>query len=319
MQETTMPLDPALAAVLDQLNASDGPKLHEVDPEQARIYFDAMQMPTPEIALASVEDRTVPGPAGEIPVRVYRPEGGETLLPALIYLHGGGWVIGSIETHDATCRELARDAGCVVVSVDYRLAPENRYPAAAEDCYAALEWLAANGEALGIDTSRLAVGGDSAGGNLAAVISLMARDRSGPEIALQLLIYPVTDADFSLGSYVKNATGYLLETDAMIWFWDHYVPDPARRLEGYAAPLRAENLSGLPRTLVLTAEFDPLRDEGEAYARRLETSGVPVELARYDGMIHGFFAMTMLVQGARDALARSAATLREAFGEIDAG
>ena len=310
-----MPVDPALEVVLDQLNAGDGPKLHEVGPEQARVFFDSMQMPAPEVALGRVEDRTMPGPAGPIPVRIYRPESDSNdALPVLVYYHGGGWVIGSIETHDGTCRELARDAGCVVVSVDYRLAPEHRFPAAADDCYAALEWVAANGGEIGADASRIAVGGDSAGGNLAAVVSLMARDRGGPELALQLLVYPVTDADFSRVSYTDNATGYLLERDAMVWFWGHYVPDEADREHAYAAPLRADDLTGLPRALVLTAEFDPLRDEGEAFAARLEEAGVETTLTRYDGMIHGFYAMTMLVEAAREAVAQSAVALREAFG-----
>jgi acetyl esterase len=265
------------------------------------------------VKLAEVEDRRIPGAAGEIGVRVYRPEG-RAPLPALVYFHGGGWVIGSLETHDGACRELANRVGCVVVSVDYRLAPESRYPAAAEDCYAATKWVAGNAQALGVDPARIGIGGDSAGGNLTAVVALMARDRGGPALRHQLLIYPVTDADFGRPSYRENAEGYLLTTKAMEWFWGHYVPDPAQRAEPYAAPLRAKDLAGLPPAFVITAEYDPLRDEGEAYAKRLQQAGVPTRLQRYDGAIHGFFAMGLLSEVARTALADAVAEAKRALG-----
>ncbi|MAE95173.1 MAG: hypothetical protein CL910_10985 [Deltaproteobacteria bacterium] len=307
-----MPVDPALSAILDQLAQTEGPKLHELPPEQARTFFDQMQMPAAELPIASVQDRTLPGPAGDIPVRIYLPEV-EGTPPVLVYFHGGGWVIGSIETHDGSCRELANEVGCAVVSVDYRLAPEHPYPAAADDCYAVAAWVAEHGAELGVDGSRLAIGGDSAGGNLSAVVALMARDRGTPQIAFQLLIYPVTDADFTRSSYVENATGYLLEADAMKWFWNHYVPDPAQRAEAYCSPLRAGDLAGLPPALVLTAELDPLRDEGEAYGQRLKEAGVTVTTTRYDGMIHGFFAMGLLVEGAREAVAEASTALRGAL------
>ncbi len=307
-----MPLDPALKMMLEQMAAQGGPQLHELAPAEAREVFENMPLPRPEVALPVVEDRRIPGPAGEIPVRLYRPDADAT-LPGLVYFHGGGWVIGSLDTHDATCRELAQKAGCAVVSVDYRLAPENRYPAAAEDCYAATCWVAENGGFLGIDANALAVGGDSAGGNLTAAVSLMARDRSGPSLRMQLLIYPVTDADFDTGSYRDNADGYFLTRDTMRWFWGHYVPDSAGRSDPYAAPLRAADLSGLPAALVQTAEFDPLRDEGEAYAARLREAGVPTTCTRYDGMIHGFFAMGMLTRGGRDAVDEAAQALGAAL------
>jgi len=307
-----MAVDPGLKVVLDMLAQNTGPKLHELDPVAARAFFDEMQLPAAEVPLAVVEDRVVAGPAGEIPVRVYKPEP-EQPLPTLVYFHGGGWVIGSLDSHDGTCRELARKVGCAVVSVDYRLAPEHRYPAAAEDCYAATCWVAERGAELGVDPTRLAIGGDSAGGNLAAVVAQMVRDRGGPALAFQLLIYPVTDSDFSRASYQENAVGYLLEAEAMRWFWDHYVPDAAQRREPYCAPLQATDLSGLPPALVLTAELDPLRDEGEAYGRRLAEAGVPVTVTRYDGMIHGFFGMGMLVEGARQAVAQASEALRLAF------
>ena len=245
-------------------------------------------------------------------MRVYRPAADGT-FPVLVYFHGGGWVIGGLDTHDGTCRLLCRDAGCVVVSVDYRLAPEHRYPAAAEDCYAATQWLADHASEIGIDPARIAVGGDSAGGNLAAAVALMARDRGTPTLAFQLLIYPVTDADFTRGSYIDNAEGYFLTTASMEWFWGHYVPDEATRSEAYCAPQQAKDLAGLPPALVLTAEFDPLRDEGEAFAARLKEAGVATTVTRYDGMIHGFFSMTGLAKAALDAVAESVAALRGAF------
>ena len=307
-----MALDPGLKIVLDQLAANPGPQLHELPVAQARAFFDQMQLPRPEVKVAEVSDRRIPGPAGEIPVRIYRPEG-KAPFPALVYFHGGGWVIGSLETHDGSCRDLANRIGCVVVSVDYRLAPEARYPAAAEDCFAATKWVAENARALGVDAARIGIGGDSAGGNLTAVVALMARDRGGPALRHQLLIYPVTDADFSRPSYRENAEGYLLTTKAMEWFWGHYAPDPGQRREPYAAPLRARDLAGLPPAFVITAEYDPLRDEGEAYAERLRQAGVPTALRRYDGAIHGFFAMGVLAQVARDAVEDAAAALRQAF------
>jgi acetyl esterase len=309
-----MPLDPGLEVVLDQLAANPGPPLHEMSVAQARAFFEQMQtvLPRPEVKIAGVEDRSIPGPAGKIPLRIYRPEG-KAPFPALVYFHGGGWVIGSIETHDASCRDLANRIGGVVVSVDYRLAPEHRYPAAAEDCYAATKWVAEHAGELGIDARRIAVGGDSAGGNLAAVVALMARDLEGPALRFQLLIYPVTDADFSRASYRENAEGYLLETKAMDWFWGHYLPEAGRRREPYAAPLRAKDLAGLPPAFVLTAEFDPLRDEGELYAKQLQQAGVAARLKRYDGAIHGFFAMGALAAVAREAVDDAAAALKAAL------
>jgi acetyl esterase len=308
-----MALDPGLKIVLDQLAATPGPQLHELPVAQARAFFDQMQLPRPEVKIASVEDRRIPGPAGEIPVRIYRPEG-RAPFPALVYFHGGGWVIGSVETHDGSCRDLANRIGCVVVSVEYRLAPESRYPAAAEDCFAATKWVAEQAGELGVDAQRIGIGGDSAGGNLTAVVAQMARDRRGPALRHQLLVYPVTDADFSRPSYRENAEGYLLTTKAMEWFWGHYVPDPAQRREPYAAPLRAKDLAGLPPAFVITAEYDPLRDEGEAYAKRLQAAGVPTTLKRYDGAIHGFFAMGLLSQVARDAVDDAVAAVRRGLG-----
>ena len=224
-----------------------------------------------------------------------------------------GWVIGDIESSDGLCRILTNAVGCIVVSVDYRLAPEHPFPAAADDAYHATLWAATNASSFGGDPSRIAVCGDSAGGNLAAVVAQIARDRGKPAICFQLLIYPVTDAACDTPSYSENAEGYFLTKDAMQWFWNHYVRNDADRNHPYASPLRARNLAGLPAALVITAEFDPLRDEGERYAEGLRAAGTPVQLTRYEGMIHGFFAMSAVIDQGRTAIQQSAAALRTAF------
>ena len=307
-----MPLDPQVRTVLDQIDALGLMNFTHVPAVEARRLFEAATPPGPRADVASVEDRAVPGPEGDVPVRVYRPRD-EAGLPVLVYFHGGGFVIGSLETHDQPCRLLANAAGCVVVSVGYRLAPEHRFPAAPEDCYAAARWVAENGDALGADPARLAVGGDSAGGNLAAVVSQLARERGGPAIAHQLLIYPVTNHAFDTPSYADNAEGYLLTREMMQWFWGHYLEREADGATPLASPLRAPDLAGLPPAHVISAEFDPLRDEGEAYAERLREAGVPTVLKRYDGMIHGFLGMTEGVDAARAAVHEMAAELRKAF------
>jgi acetyl esterase len=262
--------------------------------------------------VAKVEDRSIPGPVGQIPVRIYTPQGSGP-FPVLVYFHGGGWVIGNVDTHDPTCRTLANAAGCVVVSVDYRLAPEHKFPAAVDDCYAATQWVAANAAAINGDSGRIAIGGDSAGGNLTAVVAIEARERGGPPLVFQLLVYPVTDYSFSTPSYRDNADGYLLTKDSMVWFWDHYLRSEADGQDYRASPLRASDLTGLPPALVITAEYDPLRDEGEAYAARLQESGVSVTCTRYDGMIHGFYGLTAVVDQARKAVEESVAALRASF------
>ena len=309
-----MPLDPQAAVILAELAAVKLPDLSTLPPEVLRKAFRELAGRDAEaVELASVEDRTISGPAGPIPVRIYAPEPGARPLPLLVYFHGGGFVLCDLDTHDPTCRALAKRAGCVVVSVDYRLAPEARFPAAPEDCFAAARWAAANAASLGADPRRVAVAGDSAGGNLAAVVSILARERGGPALVHQLLVYPVTDWDFETCSYRENAEGYLLTRDMMRWFHGHYFAKPEEAADPLAAPLRAPDLRGLPPATVLTAEFDPLRDEGEAYAARLREAGVPTTLTRYDGMFHGFFGMTARIDRAGDAVDDAARALRHAF------
>lgn len=306
-----MPLDPQAQAVMEQAAALGFPPAHTVSPAQARANNKARPR-APGPAVARIEDRRIPGPDTEIPIRIYTPEGNGP-FPALAWFHGGGWVVGDLESADATARHLTLGSNCVVVSVDYRLAPEAKFPGPAEDCYAATRWVAQNAASINVDPGKIAVGGDSAGGNLAAAISLMARDRVGPPLAFQLLVYPVTDRDFSTESYVQNAEGYQLTRDTMIWYWDHYLKSDADAANPYAAPLQAQSLRGLPPALVITAEYDPLRDEGEAYAHRLEAAGVNTACLRYDGMIHGFFAMSAAVDKGKQAVAWATAALKAAF------
>jgi acetyl esterase len=311
-----MPLDPQAQHVVDAMAALNLKPVEESTPAEAR---ESIRIRTAALGpfedVASVADHRVPVAEAEITVRTYTP-GGRGPHPVLVYYHGGGWVIGDLYTHDGLCRSLANAARCVVASVDYRLAPEWKYPVAAGDSYAALRWVAANAIRLGLDPRRVAVGGDSAGGNLATVVSLMARDQGGPGLVHQVLIYPVTDNDLNTRSYIENATGYLLTREGMRWFWAHYLADSRQGLEPHASPLRAPSLAGLPSALVITAECDPLRDEGEAYAARLRDAGVPVTVTRYDGMFHGFVRMTRILDKARTALDEIAGSLQKAFAAV---
>ncbi|MGE3707206.1 MAG: alpha/beta hydrolase [Vicinamibacterales bacterium] len=305
-----MPLHPQARAIID-IMASMGLSM-DGDPIELRRLLKGFPRPQGE-PVGAVADRRVPGPAGEVPVRVYTPaDVRERDRPAMIWFHGGGWVIGDLDGADFSCRALANRAGCTVVSVDYRLAPEAKFPAAVDDCVAVTEWVAANASALGIDVHRIAVGGDSAGANLATVVSLVARDRRGPALAFQALVYPATNHSFDTVSYRDNADGYLLTRDSMVWFWTHYLEALEDGANPLASPLRAADLSGLPPAIVLTAEFDPLRDEGEAYAERLRAAGVPVEAYRYDGQIHGFYANPAIDDGVA-AVERVAASARRAW------
>ena len=306
-----MPLDPQAKTLLDRLASMGGPAIGELTPVQARANAEARpREPGPEVA--RVEDRCIPGPDGEIPVRVYTPTGAGP-FPVLVWFHGGGWVVGSIDGTDGTCRHLANGAGCVVVSVGYQLAPEAKFPAPAEDCYAATSWVADNSAALNTDPQRSAVGGSSAGGNLAAVVALMARDRGGPLLVHQLLVYPVTERNFDTESYRENGEGYGLSRESMAWYWDLYLRDDADAEDPYAAPMMAQDLSGLPPALVITAEFDPLRDEGESYARRLREAGVPTTCTRYEGMIHAFFNSPGALDKAQAAIEEASSALTTAF------
>ncbi len=302
-----MPPTPETQGLLAMLEEAGGPDISEQTPAEARAAianFAAMQAGAPEPA--RVADRTVPGPAGDIPVRVYASEGDN--LPVVMYFHGGGWVLGDIDSHDGTCKQLLAELGeAVVVSVHYRLAPEDKYPAAAEDCYAATRWVAENASEIGGDGSRMAVCGDSAGGNLSAVVSQMARDRGGPAIAAQVLHVPVTDHNYSYPSYTENAEGMLLTRASMVWFWDHYLNSDADGQEAYASPLKAADLSSLPPALVQTAEYDPLRDEGEAYGAALEAAGTEVSVHRYDGVVHDPFMMFAVIPTGVECLKEAAA------------
>lgn len=303
-----MPLDPQAKALLDQFAGL--PPLESLLLAEARKAADVWRSfsgPTP--AVDQVEDRIV---LDNIPVRIYTPPGREP-FGLFIFFHGGGWVIGDLDTYDVPCRQLANASGCVIVSVDYPLAPEHKFPVAIERCYAAALHIAANAGAFHADPARLAVGGDSAGGNLAAAVALMARDRGKPQLAFQVLVYPVTDARLDTPSARECGNDYGLTRGTMKWFWDQYLARPEDENNPYACPLRAADLHGLPPALVVTAEYDPLRDEGEEYAERLRQAGVKVQLRRYSGMIHGFFIMGGVLEQGKRVMEEIGSVLRGAL------
>lgn len=306
-----MPLNPHVEALLEFMAQMPQIDYATASPADVRAVFDQpMPMGEPP-TVASASDVSIVLCGRTLDARLYVPAGADEKPPLTLFYHGGGWVIGTIETHDATCRALAQKSGSAVLSVAYRLAPEHRYPAAVNDCYDALVWADANAEMLGIDGSRLAVAGDSAGGNLAAATAIMARDRGGPALRHQLLIYPVTDQNYSTASYKQNGSGdYYLSTDGMRWFWEHYLGDLATENAPHAAVLRTSDLSALPYATVITAEYDPLRDEGNAYAEKLAAAGIVVDNATAPGMIHGFFSMFEAVPAAWEWIERSAANLK---------
>lgn len=306
-------LDPQARALIDLMVQRAVPPVHTLDPAEARRFYRdrrAFTQPEPP-ALAAVENLSMPGPGGALALRLYRPRPG--VLPVLVYFHGGGWTIGDLDTHDVLCRQLALAGGCAVVSVDYRLAPEQRFPAAVEDCLAATRWLQVQGAALQLDGSRLAVGGDSAGGNLAAVVALMLRDAAAPAPLLQLLIYPATDQRAVAPSHTSNAQGYLLTADSIAYYRRQYIEQAWQWTDWRASPLLAADHSRLPPALVLTAGFDPLRDEGRQYADALSSAGNAVRYVCFERQVHGFITMSRVIDEAFTAVDLCGGALRRAF------
>jgi acetyl esterase len=311
-----MPLDPDAETLHAMIRAAGRPPFETLTPDEARRAFAAGRaavQPEPQ-DVAEVSDLACPGPRGEIRLRAYRPLGtnAQDVLPALVYFHGGGWLLGDLESHDAACRHYANGVRCRVVSVDYRMAPEHKFPAAVDDSAAATQWIVDNAGALGIDRARVAVGGDSAGGNLAAVLALMARDGDLPPLAFQLLVYPATDMAMVTDSS-QHASEGILTTKTMKWFIDHYLRGPKDVTDWRASPLRAADLSGVAPALVLTCSYDPLRDEGVAYARRLEREGVRVTHLHFSDEPHGFVGQGKIIRAGNTALDMMAAALKKAL------
>jgi acetyl esterase len=310
-----MAVTPEVRALLDALDALGSPPIEEQTPDQVREVYGQFSALGSRAEMASVTDRTFCGPDCDVPVRVYVPTTEPAPRPVLVYFHGGGWVIGDLESHDATVRALAAASGVTIVAVDYRLAPEHPFPAAVHDCLAAVRWVAepATAAELGIDPARMAVGGDSAGGNLAAVAAQELRD-SGPPLRFQLLVYPATEMHFSHPSIDENADGYFLTKADMTWFRSHYCPD-ADWNDPRMSPLLAADdaVRGVAPALVITAEYDPLRDEGEAYAAKLQAAGVDAKVSRYDAVVHGFFSMGDMVPEGKAAIDEAAEALRAAL------
>jgi acetyl esterase len=307
-------LHPQVVALRDRIRRNRVPHLSMLSIEQARAADRAAIAAGTGQAepVAVVKEITLPGPSGELRARMYRPDTGGG-LPILVYYFGGGWSLGTLDTGDGVCRMLTNAADCVTISVEYRLAPEHTFPAAVEDCYAGAAWAAAHADELGADATRLAVGGDSSGGNLAAAVALLARDRGGPAITHQLLVYPNTDYQADTPSMREMNDEYFFNPASVRWYWGMYLAAPEDGANPLASPLRAGDLSGLPAATVITAEYDPLRDEAEAYAARLRAAGVPAEVIRHAGMMHGFFTMTGVLDTARTAVLTAADRLRDAF------
>jgi acetyl esterase len=310
-------LHPQAQALMKLMEERGVPPTHTLSPTDARTFYRQRRTFTqpdpPEVG--AVRDLEARGPAGPIPLRSYRPAGSspEAVLPVLVYYHGGGWVIGDLDTHDVLCRQLCNLSGCAVIAVDYRMGPENRFPAAVDDAVAATRWVRAQAAALKVDASRLAVGGDSAGGNLAAVVALAARESGDLPIAFQLLIYPATDQRRGWPSHTTNGQGYVLTKDTMDYFHDHYIPDKAQDLDWRASPLLHPDLSRLPPAFVLTAGYDPLRDEGLQYAHALTVAGTRAALVNFERQIHGFITMGRVIDEANVAVQLCAAQLKQAL------
>jgi acetyl esterase len=309
-----MSLDVHVKALLDQMKTMALPKMWELGPQAARAAMKMGIFRGSDSPIGKVEERNIPGPAGFIPLRVYTPLGvRDDTLPGLVFFHGGGFVIGDLDTHDGLCRQLANASGCRVISVAYRLAPEHKFPAAVDDAYAAVSWVAEHAREFGVDSDRIAVGGDSAGGNLAAVVCQLAKERGGPKIALQLLLYPATESGVDTPSRVALAEGYLLEKKSIEWFLQQYVERGTDPIDPRLSPLLAPDLSGLPPAHIHTAEFDPLVDEGKAYADKLAAAGVEVEYTCHPGMIHHFFCLAGAIPYARTAIANAGAAMKQAL------
>jgi acetyl esterase len=311
-----MPVDPQIQALLDK--GTGVPATHTLPLDVARAQYEArIALMAAPAEIAGVREQTIDGPGGPLRIRIYTPHGTGP-FPLLVFFHGSGFVLCSLDTHDGMCRNLCAGAGCVVASVDYRLAPEHKFPAGIEDCLHATRWAAAHAIELGANPMRIAVAGDSAGANMAAVTALRVRDEGGLTLCGQLLLYPVTDYHTpGTPSYEENAEGYGLTRDTMQWFWAHYLSDDSEGRHPHASPLRAPDLSGLPPALVITAEYDPLRDEGEFYAERLRTAGVPTALTRYDGVNHGFMFWVGVVDKAGVAMNEAVDWLRGVFAGPD--
>ncbi|SIR06269.1 acetyl esterase [Haladaptatus litoreus] len=302
-------MDDEMAAAVERIEAMGVPPWHAMSVESARRIEDDVFTPDEQEEIHFIRDLSIPGPEGDIPIRVYRPDVADA--PVVVFYHGGGWVLGTLNSIYGVCRELAKRAECVVVSVDYRLAPEHPFPAGVDDAYAALEWVEEHAESFDGDPTKLGVAGTSAGGNLAAVTALRAREFDGPRISHQCLLYPITNHDFSADSYAENADGPLLTRADMAWFWNHYLRSPVDGANPFASPLRADDLSGLPPATIVTCGSDPLRDEGIAYADRLAEADVAVRHHHYAEMAHGFLSLTDSVSTADEAMGSVTATIRE--------
>ena len=307
-----MPLNDEYSQFLAALNELDAPSIDQVDIEIARQMMRNGQPPQPDIRVGNTEDRRIRVEGGEISLRIYTPEG-QGPFPLILMFHGGGWVLGDLDTADLQSRKVCLGVQAVVVSVDYRLAPEHKFPTAVNDCYAALIYAVENCDKFNAVDDKVALVGDSAGGNLAAVVSLKCRDEGGPKLRHQLLVYPVTDGTrFDTPSYRDNADGFMLTAETMRWFWDQYTSVDDRQSE-LASPLIATNLDDLPPTTIMTAEYDPLRDEGEAFGKRLQQAGVPCEVIRYDGFIHGFFSHEITIPSTEKAMNDACQKLKSAL------
>lgn len=304
-----MPLHPQVKLFLENMSKNKVDTFENQSVEKARQSIVNSSIIKNAEPVKFIEDREIPGPNGSIPIRIYKPIASES-LPALVFYHGGGWVIGGIDSHDGICRSLANLSHCAIISVDYRLAPEHKFPAAVYDAYTAAKWVFENADSIGVNADKIAVGGDSAGGNLAAVTAIIAKERKTPKIVYQVLIYPITDLDINRPSYLKNGEGFMLTRAGMAWFIDHYIKNNEDKTHPYIAPLLLEDLSGLPPAYVMTAEFDPLRDEGELYAQRLKEAGVPVLYKQYNGMIHGFIRLSHSIDEGKKAIEEIANQLK---------